>query len=118
MSYETNTLILPLKLVNNLFTSLACIIKDNKITTLNIVLISTKLMQIVENYPKISGIQKKALVTHILKKFVTDQLDVDNETLLMFIDMFLPTVIDAIVMVDKKELAIKIHKGLKSCFSC
>jgi hypothetical protein len=76
-------------------------------------------MQIVEKYPKISGIQKKSLVIQVLKKFVIDQSDGDTENaLLLFIDTFLPSVIDTIISVDVKDLVINIKKGVKSFFIC
>jgi hypothetical protein len=104
-------------LIDRLYESIS--LMGDKITTLNVVLISTNLMQIVEKYPKITGSQKKALVIHVLKKFAVDHLDGDDETaLLIFINTFLPSVIDAMISIDKKELAIKIKKGFKICFPC
>ena len=109
----------PSDFVDNLYESLSIIIGSEKITTVNIALVATNLMQIVEKYPKISGSQKKALVIHVLKKFVIDQVDGEAETaLILFIDTFLPSIIDVIVSVDKKEVYVKIKKGFKSCFSC
>jgi hypothetical protein len=105
--------------VDRLYESLSKIIGDKKVTTENIVLIATNLMQIVEKYPDLYGQQKKALVIYVLKKFVVDHLDGDAESfLLIFIDTLLPSVINTIIAVDKKEVVIKIKKGLKACFSC
>lgn len=110
---------LPIEFVNKLYETLIRIIGDKELTTANAVLIATNLMQIVEKYPNISGPQKKELVIYVLKRFVVDHLYGENEqALLLFIDVFLPSVIDTIISVDKKELAIKIRKGLKACFSC
>ena len=82
-------------------------------------MIATNLMQIVEKYPKISGTQKKSLVIQVLKKFVIDQSDGDTENaLLLFIDTFLPSVIDTIISVDVKDIVINIKKGVKSFFIC
>ena len=106
-------------LINKLYESLCMIIANKKVTTINIVMIATNLMQIVEKYPKISGIQKKSLVIQVLKKFVIDQSDGDTENaLLLFIDTFLPSVIDTIISVDVKEIVINIKKGVKSFFIC
>lgn len=105
------------ELVDKLYESISLI--GDKVTTLNVVFIATNLMQIVEKYPKISGQQKKTLVIDVLKKFVVDNLDGDDETaLLIFIDTFLTSVIDAMISIDKKELVIKIKKGFKKCFIC
>ena len=106
-------------LINKLYKSLCMISADKKVTTINIVMIATNLMQIVEKYPKISGTQKKSLVIQVLKKFVIDQSDGDTENaLLLFIDTFLPSVIDTIISVDVKEIVINIKKGVKSFFIC
>lgn len=106
-------------LVDKLYSSLSRIIGDKKVTTTNVVLITTNLMQIVEKYPDLHGEQKKTLVVHVLKRFVKDHLDGDGKSaILLFIHMFLPSVIDTIVSVDKKEIAVKMKKGLKACFSC
>jgi len=105
--------------VDRLYESLSRIIGDKKVTTVNIVLIATNLMKIVEKYPDLHGTQKKSLVIHVLKRFVVDHLDGETESsLILFIDMFLPSVIDTIIFVDKKEVSIKIKKGFKACFSC
>lgn len=105
--------------VDRLYESLSRIIGDKKVTTVNIVLIATNLMKIVEKYPDLHGTQKKSLVIHVLKRFVVDHLDGEAESsLILFIDMFLPSVIDTIISVDKKEVAIKIKKGFKACFAC
>ena len=106
-------------LINKLYESLCMIIANKKVTTINIVMIATNLMQIVEKYPKIAGTQKKSLVIQVLKKFVIDQSDGDTENaLLLFIDTFLPSVIDTIISVDVKEIVINIKKGVKSFFIC
>lgn len=105
--------------INKLYESICMILVDKKVTTINIVMIATNLMQIVEKYPKISGIQKKSLVIQVLKKFVIDQSDGDTENaLLLFIDTFLPSVIDTIISVDVKDIVINIKKGVKSFFIC
>lgn len=105
--------------IDKLQGSLNNLVGKDKLTPSNVITVSTNLMQIVEKYPKQSGSHKKDLVIHALKLFVTQHLEGDEETaLLSFIDMFLPSIIDMIVSIDKKEVAIKIKKGLKSCFSC
>ena len=106
-------------LVDKLYDSLSSIIGDQQVTSANIVFIATNLMQIVEKYPSLSGSKKKPLVIHVLKRFVIDHLDGEDESaLLLFIDTFLPSVIDSIILIDKKKIIIKIKKGLKACFSC
>ena len=110
-------------LINNniekLYASLSIIMKNNKLNTTNILVITTNLMQIVEKYPKISGSQKKTLVVDVLKMFVGKNTDGENkEIILLYINTFLPSVIDTLISVDKKEMKIKTRKLFKKCFSC
>jgi len=103
--------------IDRLYTSLSELVKGEKLTTENAMQIALNLMKIVETYPDLHGRQKKALVLYVLKRFVRENMDGDEEKdLLTFIDLFLPTVIDTIIYVDKKEIAIKIKKGFKACF--
>lgn len=116
---DTNIELTSSDLVDKLYISLSELVKGKKLTTENAVQIAINLMQIVETYPNLHGKQKKALVLQVLKLFVRGNMDGDEErALLTFIDLFLPTVIDTLVSVDKKEIAIKIKKGFKLCFPC
>ncbi len=108
---------IPKNEINKLYDSLFIILENRTITTLNIVLIATALMQLVEKSTKLTGIKKKILVTHVLKKYIRDNLEgEEEEAIIIFIDTFLPSVIDTLISIDKKEFAIKIHKGLNICF--
>lgn len=108
-----------LMITNKLYDSITLLTGNTKITTSNIVFITTNLMQIIEQYSKLTGPTKKDIIIGVVKLYVLEHLNGDEEKgLLMFIDAFLPSVIDIIISVDKKEMVIKIHKGLKSCFSC
>lgn len=110
---------LPSDLVNKLYNNVSVLIEGKKIDTTNVVLIATNLIQIVEKYPELKGEQKKALLIDVLKRFVKDNLEDEEETVVLtFIDLFLPSVIDTIIAVDKKEIVLKMKKGFKSCFPC
>lgn len=105
--------------IERLYASISQLVKGKKITTGNAMQIALNLMKIVETYPDFNGSQKKSLVLHVLKLFVKETTDGDDEqALLTFIDIFLPTVIDTIISVDKKEIPVKIKKSLKVCFPC
>lgn len=104
-------------IADKLYKSLSLLVGGEKINTTNVVIIATNLIQIVEKYPKLKGHQKKMLILQVLKKFVEDHLENEEEkVVLTFIDLFLPSVIDTIISVDKKEISVKIKKGLKTCF--
>lgn len=106
-------------IIDKLYNSLSRIVEGEKINTTNVVSIVTNLIQIVEKYPDIKGEQKKLLLIHVLKNFVKNNLDDEEKiAVLTFIDLFLPSVIDTIISVDKKEIVIKMKKSFKVCFPC
>ena len=74
-------------------------IHGDKITPLNIILISTELIQIVEKYKSFTGTQKKMLVINTVKKIVNEQSNTPDEknALYTVIDSTLPHVIDGFV---------------------
>jgi len=114
---EINLILPNTKYVDGLYKTLTK--SDSPLTKENITTIVINLMQLVEKYPDLTGEQKKLLVIHVIKKFIKDITDKEEEeVLLTFVDIFLPTLIDTLVSVDKKEILIKIKKNFSSCFPC
>ena len=114
---DINLLIVGSKYVDSLYDSLSKI--STTLTKENITIIVINLMQLAEKYPELTGVQKKQLVIHVVKKFIKDKTDNEQEeVLLTFVDIFLPTIIDTLVSVDKKEIVIKLKKTFSSCFPC
>lgn len=108
-----------LEATDKLYNSLCEIVRGKKLTTENTMQVALSLMKFVERYPDLQGSQKKFLVIQVLKRFVKNSMGVDeNEDLLTFIDVFLPTVIDSVISVDKKQFVINIKKDLKKCLPC
>jgi len=88
------------------------------ITKENIITIVINLMQLVEKYQDLTGEQKRNLVINVVEKFIKDKTDNEKEeVLLTFVGNFLPTLIDILVSVDKKEIVIKLKKTFSSCFT-
>ena len=107
------------ELVDKLYNKLSQITEGKEINTGNIMIIATNLMQVVEKYDELKGYEKKNLIIYVLKKFVKDALEDDVEDIVLtFIDTMLPSVIDTIISIDKKDLAIKLKKSLKDCLVC
>ena len=100
--------------VNKLYESLSRIIGDGKVTAENVVNITINLMQLVEKYTGLEGSQKKALVMHVLSKFIRDNSD--NKNLHMVVDTIIPPLIDSVIDLDKKKVSIQI-KGFFNKFS-
>jgi hypothetical protein len=110
----------PREAITRLYTQLKDIVGDATVDRENIVGIALALMQLVEEYPDIKGPQKKDLVLHVLKLFIKDTIPDQSEAELVtsVVELTLPTVIDTIVSVDKKELKIKLRKGCRKLLAC
>lgn len=90
-----------------------------QITSENIIIIALNLMQIVETYQELKGIEKKQLIINTLKKFVNDEIKDEKpeykKLLLTIIDTTLPAAIDAFISIDTKQLQIKMKAYLTKC---
>ncbi len=56
-----------------------------KITPTNIIIITSELIQIVEKYNNLTGMQKKMLVINTIKKIVNEQVNTTEEKLALII---------------------------------
>jgi hypothetical protein len=98
-------------------------VHHEKITAVNIVVIATELMQIVEKYKGLNGPQKKMLVINVIKKIVNSQID-SQETrsaLITIIDFTLPIVIDNLVSAINGNIKFdkeKVKSFFKKYFCC
>jgi hypothetical protein len=102
---------------NKLYKSLELTVQNKKLTTTNVLFITTNLMKTVEKYNGIHGEEKKDLIINVVRKFVVDRLEVeDGDVMLLFVDEFLPQIIDTLILVDTKQIKIKIRKKCKSFF--
>ena len=99
---------------------------QNKVTAVNIVIIASELIQIVEKYKGMTGSQKKMLIISSVKRVINEQEDSVEEraALNIIIDQTLPILIDSMVgaingaMKFIKENKQTIIKKLKSIFCC
>jgi hypothetical protein len=93
--------------------------KEDKLTTINIIQVTTYLMQIIETYPKLKGSERKEIILKVLIKYAKMNLsEEDYEEIKPFIDITIPIIIDTIISVDSKEIVIQTKKCLTSCFPC
>lgn len=90
-----------LKYKQKLYDSLS----NNSMSAENIITTTVTLMQISEQFKTLTGPMKKQLVLDVIKDSIKD-----NEELVYLVDMILPSLIDTIISVDKKELRIKVKK--------
>lgn len=110
----------PVNAVNRLYEEVKVILGAGKINFSNIVAVLLGLMQLVEKYNDVKGLQKKALILDVLNLIIDEQIEDEQEktNLKLFVGMTLPSVIDTFVSLDKKELSIKLKNTYSKLFSC
>ena len=119
-SIEDVVVIQTTTVTEKIYEELKNILSGAKLNSSNLTNILINLMQIVETYPKLSGIQKKEVILASINMLIDDQNDnvEDSETLKILVKMTLPSLIDNLVKIDKKQLSIKIKQIRKYIFSC
>ena len=96
---------------------------DEKITATNIVIISTNLMHIVEQYKDLTGSQKKMLILDTIKKVINQNVNDPQEriSLMLIVDMTLPQMLDTLVSAINGGLKFekdKVVSGFTKLFCC
>jgi hypothetical protein len=92
-------------------------VHTSKINPSNIIIIATEIIQIVEKYDNLTGVQKKMVVISVIKKLVNTQFDTndDKKAMNLIIDLTLPTVIDNLISAINGDLKFNKEK-VKSFF--
>lgn len=104
-----------IRVLDSLYSEVKNIIVD-KVDEKNILKIVVLLMQLVEKQEQFYGKGKKRLVILLLEKLIDDTVEKDKSVDLKFLtSMIVPSIIDTIVSVDKKELEIKIKETVSGC---
>lgn len=117
---STNTL---LNNLNELYQYIKTV-HQNKITPMNIVMITSELIQVVEKYNTLTGTQKKMLVINVIKKIVNEESNTDEEktALNVIIDNTLPLMIDGFISAINGMMKFtkdsKKNNFLKKCLFC
>ena len=94
------------------------VIDMNNITTITLITLMNKLIQIVEKYKELTGNQKKNLVIDTITKLINENISDDMEKLelLNFASILLPKIIDTMISAIYGEMSFT--KDIKSnCFS-
>lgn len=97
------------------------LIDNDALTTVNISKVMVSLMVLVDEYPDLTGPQKKEIVLAVLKKHVIDHFEEEApeySELLKIIETVLPTTIDVMVSIDNKEITIHLKKGFATVCRC
>lgn len=108
-------------LVDDVYNTLKTILRMKEVTIVNIVSISTTTMQIMEQYPQLSGVQKKTAALLVLHR-VVEGLDKDEETkaaLHLAIDTIVSKAIDFIIAASRGDVQFvnDIHEKVTGCIA-
>ena len=113
------TMNFPINATNKTYQKLENMMENKTFDSTTIVSIIIELMQFVENYKDLSGKEKKDLVLYVLDLFIIDNMtEEEANKIKLFIQATLPSLIDTIVSIDKKELQIKASRSFKKILSC
>ena len=94
------------------------VINTKSISSITLITLTNKLIQIVEKYKELTGNQKKMLVLDTLTKIINENItdDLEKQELLTLITILLPKIIDTVVSAINGHM--KFNKDIKpSCFS-
>jgi hypothetical protein len=98
-------------------------IGSETINATNIIIISTNLMLIVEQYKDLSGYQKKMLILDAIKKYINENVSDPQEriSLMIIVNMTLPQVLDTLVTAINGDIKFekdKVISWFKKVFCC
>ena len=94
------------------------VIDVNNITTITMITLMNKLIQIVEKYKELTGNQKKTLVIDTITKLINENIhdEMEKLELLSFASILLPKIIDTMISAINGDMSFT--KDIKSnCFS-
>lgn len=100
---------------NDLYNILSSLLKNDNLNSQNIIKVCLNLMQVIEKFKNIHGIEKRDIVLKTLQLYVTDNVTDNKDVLLFLIENVLPSMIETFISIDKKELKIKIKKSINFC---
>jgi hypothetical protein len=107
-----------LSTMNELYIYSKSVINTKSISSITLITLANKLIQIVEKYKQLTGNQKKMLVLDTLTKIINENIDneVEKQELLSLITTLLPKIIDTVISAINGDM--KFIKDIKpSCFS-
>ena len=120
MSFGNNPVKIQSKITSGLKNNFKSSFLNNaEITPKDIISFIIYLMQVVEKY-KINGSIKKEIVISIIKQIVFDYRNniEDIDSINNFMDTVLPSLIDTIVSLDKKQIYIRLENVLQNGCGC
>lgn len=115
------------KVSNQLYDRMIKFIKNNKYSpediTKNIFIILTQVMSLIDEYPSLTGSEKKFIITNIMNKLVNDidkifpNITNEQKHALKFAMKMVPTLIDSLINAARGQIDInKIIKHVTGCF--
>ena len=106
--------------IDKLTKELSGILDGKEINAVNILPAVTIMMTVTAKYKHLNGVQKKELILYVLRSFITNNTDLDKNTIAeinFVIDKTVPIAIDLLVSASKSKFVFKLKKRLCSCLS-
>lgn len=96
------------EVINELTQTLENTVNTGDLDTKRLVQLIPDLMELVEKYPELKGRDKKRLVLEVLKKFVTNKVENEDQKarLLQLLDEVVPDMVDVVVDASKGKLNV------------
>lgn len=107
------------EIINEIYQASIKIYSDRKLSASNTIVLTAKLMEFVEKYKNISGIEKKQIVIDVLHQIVDRSGLVEDDSKKDFnylINSIVPSIIDGLVSANNGQL--NLGKEKKGCFFC
>jgi hypothetical protein len=107
--------------VQRLYDNLFMIIGTDKVTSVNMIKVIISLMQTVETYDNLKGVQKKEVIISVLNKYLDEKVlneTYDSKYLRLFINMTLPILIDSMISIEDGDLVIKTKSFFANMCGC
>ena len=105
----------PIGDLTRMYQQLEEVVGDRKLSPQNAAAICTAYMKLTEA-TRLPGAKKKELVLEVVKRYAKEHLDGEEEAnMLMFTDLFLPSIIDTFVSVANGRITFSTDEGDCCC---
>lgn len=96
--------------LDEMLNELEKLLKGEKLSTENVLILTISLMTIIEKYPELTGEDKKRIIMATFEKYLEGKGEIGKVIL-----SILPNFIDVAVALNKRELVIKNVKDVAKC---
>lgn len=97
--------------LSGIYKDLVSNVRSDSLNTANIINIITKCIELVETLPNRTGLEKKTFVLQLVKQTIVEFANEElKPSLISFVDVTGPSLIDTLIFVSKGKLAVNVKK--------